>query len=236
MDRQHRHDLKHDRFVDEIGALSARAHDNQKILYTIGGVAIAIALIVYGVVFYRANREDKAQADLALAIEAIESPAGEAAAQPGQPAPKFKTAEARDASAEKQFKDIRAKYSGADAADVAGLYLASIAAARGDSAGARTLLGEFVENQKNNVLASSARYSLYQLRIQGGEAAKVATEIDLELSKSEPQLPGDALLALLAEAYAKQGNASKAKATWRRIVTEFPESSYLTEAQRRAGA
>ena len=84
MDRQHRHDLKHDRFVDEIGALSARAHDNQKILYTIGAVGVAIAVIVYGVIFYRANREDKAQEDLALAIEAIESPVGEAAAaKPG---------------------------------------------------------------------------------------------------------------------------------------------------------
>jgi TolA-binding protein len=238
MDRQHRHDLKHDRFVDELGALSARARDNQKILLTIGGAAVLIALVIYGVIFYRGNREDKAQADLAVAIETIESPAGAAnpAAAPGTPAPKYKTTDERDAVAEKQFKDLQAKYSGTDASDVAGLYLARLSAARGDSATARKQLESFIDNQKGNVLAGSARYSLYQLRIQNGEAAQVATELTAELAKSEPVLPGDTILALLAESYEKQGNTAKAKETWRRIPTEFPESAFVSDAQRRAGA
>ena len=40
MDRQHRHDLKHDKFVDEIGVLSEKARANQRLLYTIGGAAL----------------------------------------------------------------------------------------------------------------------------------------------------------------------------------------------------
>ena len=32
MDRQHRRELKHDRFVDELGTLSDKARDNQRFL------------------------------------------------------------------------------------------------------------------------------------------------------------------------------------------------------------
>ena len=61
MDRQHRHDLKHDKFVDEIGALSSRARDNQRLLLLLAGGLLAVAAIVYGYFFYRGNREDNAQ-------------------------------------------------------------------------------------------------------------------------------------------------------------------------------
>src|SRR5437773_3496456 len=61
MDRQHRRDLKHDRFVDEIGSLSDRARDNQRFLYLITGAVVALALIGYGIYFYRSSREQRAQ-------------------------------------------------------------------------------------------------------------------------------------------------------------------------------
>jgi len=69
MDRQQRHDLKHDKFVDEIGALSVRARANQRLLLTIAGAVVAIAVLAFGIYFYRANREENAQQALATAIE-----------------------------------------------------------------------------------------------------------------------------------------------------------------------
>lgn len=235
MDRQHRHDLKHDKFVDEIGALSARARANQRILLTIGASAVVIALVAYGIYFYRANRETQAQKALALAIETIEAPVGEGEPAQGQPAPKFKTAAERDQAAEKLFRKLEADYSGSDAGDVAGLYLARIAAGRGDVKTARTLLEEFVASQGSNLLANTARFSLLQLRIQHGEAAQVMAEINAELAKAEPVLPTDSLLLLLGEAYEEQGNVEKSRETYRRIATEFPESAFASEAQRRIG-
>ena len=77
MDRQHRHDLKHDKFVDEIGALSSKARDNQKLLMFLGGGLLAVALIVYGIFFYRSNREEGAQQALSVAIETFDAPVGE---------------------------------------------------------------------------------------------------------------------------------------------------------------
>jgi predicted negative regulator of RcsB-dependent stress response len=233
MDRQHRHDLKHDKFVDEIGALSVRARANQRLLLLIAGAVVAVAAIAYGIFFFRGNREGQAQQALAAAIETNEATVSAEKPQ-NATGPWFKTEAERNTAAERQFREVQSKYSGTDAADVASLYIARAAVTKGDTKTARTLLQDFVDEHGDNVLVGAARFSLYQLRIESGEAAQVATELDAELKKSEPVLPGDSLLVLLAQAYDVQGNLVKSKDAYRRITTEFPESPYVVEAARRA--
>lgn len=235
MDRQHRRDLKHDRFVDEIGSLSSKARQNQRFLVTVTGAAVALAVIIFGVYFYRSTQEQKAQVLLGQAIETIESPLAPPAG--GQPVPnaKFKTEADRTAAAEKQFKEVVAKYGSSDAADVANLYLARIEASRGEIAPARKKLEAFIGDHPKHILVAPARYSLYQLRIENGESQQVAAELQAEIGKSDSLLPPDTLLVLLAHAYDAQGNNAKSKEAYRRIITEFPESPYALEAQRRAG-
>src|SRR5258707_7369337 len=142
MDRQHRRDLKHDKFVDELGTLSSRARQNQRLLMTLTAVLVIGSVLVYGFFFYRSNREQKAQDALSLAIGTIDSPLQTAGQTPPQQAPgaKFKTEAQRTAAAEKQFKDVQSKYPGSDATDVANLYLARIEASRGDAKGAEARL------------------------------------------------------------------------------------------------
>jgi tetratricopeptide (TPR) repeat protein len=242
VDREHRRNLKHDKFVDEVGALSVRARENQRVLVTIAAVAVAVALVAYGVYFYRSTREQKAQDALASAIETMDSPLIPAATpgQPPQPTPpnaKFHSDAERLAAAEKQFRDVQTKFSGSDAADVANLYLARIDASRGDAATARKLLDAFIKEHPKNILAGSARYDLYQIRIDAGEAQQVAQELTAELAKPDNQaLPADSMLALLAHAYDAQGSADKSREAYRRIVTEYPDSPYVLEAQRRVGS
>ena len=227
MRREHRRELKHDRFVDEIGTLSTRARENQRFLLTVTLAVVVVALAVYGFFYYRSTREQRAQT--------IDSPL--LPAPGGQPVPgaKFKTEAERSAAAEKRFKDVQTKYSGTDASDVAGLYVARFDAGRGDIAGARRLIDQFIREHPKHVLVGSARFSLYQLRIENGEAGQVANELQAEVSKTDPILPADSLLLLLAHAYDAQGNAAKSKDAYRRIATEFPDSPYALEAQRRMG-
>ena len=104
MDRQHRRELKHDKFVDELGTLSSRARENQRLLVTITGAAVVVALIVWGIYFYRSNREKKGDMALASAIQTMDSPLlAPAGGQAQQPGAKFKTEKERSAAAEKQF-------------------------------------------------------------------------------------------------------------------------------------
>jgi TolA-binding protein len=233
MDRQHRRELKHDRFVDEIGVLSTRARENQRVLVSLAAGALVVALVTYGIFFYRSNQERKAQDMLAAAIDTIESPL----VTPNQPNPqaKFKSEVERSTAAEKQFKDLKAKYTGTDAADVADLYLARISAGRGDVASARKLLQNFIQNHPKHLLVGGARYSLYQMRIESGEAQQVTSELNAELAKKDPVLPADSLLVLLAHSYEVQGNDLKSRETYKKIVTEYPDSPFALEAQRRVG-
>jgi TolA-binding protein len=235
MRREHRRELKHDRFVDEIGSLSTRARENQRLLITVAAAVVIAALAGYGIFFYRSTREQNAQKALSAAIETLDSPLLPAAGGQAMPGAKYKTEAERNGAAEKQFKEVQTKFAGTDAADVAGLYLARFDAGRGDIAGSRKLLEQFIRDHPKHVLVGSARYSLYQLRIQNGEAAKVANELEAEISKPEPVLPADTLLALLAHAYDAQGNAVKSKEAYKRIATEYPDSPYALEAQRRIG-
>jgi TolA-binding protein len=234
---EHRRELRHDKFVDEMGSLSSRARENQRFLLTITVAVVVVALAAYGYYFYRNNREGQAQDALANAIDTIDAPLLNApgSQQPQQPGAKYKTEADRNAAAEKQFKDLESKYSGTDAADVGNLYLARLDAGRGDVAGARKLLNAFIEEHPKHVLVGSARFSLYQIRIENGEAAQVASELQNEVNKSDPVLPADSLLVLLAHAWDVQGNAQKSKEAYRRITTEFPDSPYALEAQRRMG-
>jgi TolA-binding protein len=235
MDRQQRRNLKHDKFVDEIGSLSSRARENQRLLLTIAAAAVIISVLAYGIYFYRSHREEKAQVALGTAIETIESPLLPAPGAAPVLGAKFKTEADRTAAAEKQFKAVEDSYGGTDAADVASLYLARIAADKGDLASARTRLQKFINDHPKHVLVAGARYSLYRLRIDSGEAPQVAQELQAELGKSDPSLPPDSLLALLAHAWDVQGNSQKSKETNRRIVTEFPDSPYAIDAQRKMG-
>jgi TolA-binding protein len=234
MDRQHRRDLKHDKFVDELGTLSSRARQNQRLLLALTAALVIGSALVYGIFFFRSNREQKAQDALAVAIETIDSPLQAPAGQQ-TPGAKFKTEAERTSAAEKQFKDVQTKYPSSDAADVANLYLGRIEASRGDAIAARKRLQDFVNEHPSSVLVGAARYSLYQLRIENGEAGKVASELQTEIAKADPALPPDTMLVLMAHAYDAQGNNDKSKEAYRRIITEFPDSPYALEAQRRAG-
>jgi TolA-binding protein len=238
MHRQHRRELKHDKFVDELGTLSSRARENQRVLITITVAAVALAVIVYGIYFWRSNREHKAQDALADAISTMDSPLIPPPGGQAQPGAKFKTEKERNDAAAKQFQDIVGKFSGSDAADVAGLYLARFDAAKGDNASAKKFLQQFVSDHPKHFLVGSARYSLYQLRIEGGEAPQVVTDVQAQLAKpsDETLLPPDTLIVVLAHAYDAEGQTDKSRDMYRRIATEFPDSPYALEAQRKIGA
>ncbi len=55
------------------------------------------------------------------------------------------------------------------------------------------------------------------------------------LAQDVKPLPADVILYQLALTYDALGKGDDARATWRRIVDEYPQSPYIADAQREAG-
>ena len=231
-----KHDIKHDRFVNDVGSAYGYVASHRSQILGIAALAVAVAVLLVGYSLYQGGQRNKAGEKLAEAIAVMETPvAMTSQAAPTDPAAKqFKTEAEKHAKAEPLFKEVMDNFSRANAADVAKLYLARIAASRGDVAKARPMLEEFVSEHDDHVLASSAKFSLYEMRLASGEGELVAAELEKELTDTESLIPQDAALALLARSYEAVGNDTKAKEAYRRIINEFPDSAYTLDAQRKA--
>jgi len=233
MDRQERHDIKHDRFVDEVNHYYEEVKKNsQRVVIGVVGllVVIGIGIAIWG---WSARQEKAAQTLLSAAIETYDAPVGEASvADPNRKGPAFKTEPERVAAAETKLRDVVAKHSSTDAGQIANLYLAQIELSKGKSDEALKLYEEFVKKNSGNLLAGSAQMSVYQLRLAADPKAVIA---DLEAASQDEKsiVPKESVLSLLAEAYEKSGDKAKSMDVYRRIATEFPQSAYASEAQQK---
>ena len=131
---------------------------------------------------------------------------------------------------------MRNDYGSTDAADVAGLYLAQIAAEEGQLDRARELWTEFVDDHPDNLLAGEARVNLIHLDRQQGKGEELAQRLKAMLEQDEPGLPKDVILYELATTQEQLGRKQEALQSWRRITEEYPESAYRSEAQQKINA
>src|SRR5205085_6310349 len=97
-------------------------HKKQAIQY--GAIALVAVVIVGGIFYYRNTKRDERQHALAEAMDVMQAPVT-AVAVPGGGL-YYPTEAAKDAAAEKAFKEIIAKYSGYEEATMAASYLGAI--------------------------------------------------------------------------------------------------------------
>jgi TolA-binding protein len=79
-----------------------------------------------------------------------------------------------------------------------------------------------------------ARLALAELLRKGGEADKAAEAFRKLASDPGWPLPKDHALMELARTLEEMNKGGEARATYQRIVDEFPSSVYAAEARRRA--
>ena len=227
-DRLSRKEIKHDKFVDEMETAYEVARKNVRwIVAAVVGIVVLIGVIV-GVSLWLASQERKAQLRLAEAIEILDTPLG-------QPSPtgSYQNEQEKLDKAEPILREILDDYSGRDAADVAGLYLARLEAGRGEVEPAIEKVRKFVDSHPEHVLAQSARISLYDLRLSKGESQEVIADLEKEISGTDSPLPTDISLAILARAYEAGNQPEESRQAWQRLLNEYPDSAYTLEAQRK---
>ncbi|MEO8195577.1 MAG: tetratricopeptide repeat protein [Thermoanaerobaculia bacterium] len=236
MDSAHREDLKRNELEEVLGKSIHYAEDHKRmILYGVGAV-VGVAVVVAGIFLWLGSRKSGANELLAQALRADGAEVVATGANPADPSkPTFASEAARRARSKELFGELDAKYGSIATGRVAKLYLAQIAVAENDKERAKQLWKAFLDAEPEGSLAAAARVNLYKLDREEGRGAALADELKKMLEQDAKPLPADVILYQLALTYDALGKGDDARATWRRIVDEYPQSPYMADAQREAG-
>jgi len=199
----------------------------QKILLAVGIVLLAGAGI-FGFRQMAESRELKAQASLDEALEAfrapvdVESPDG------------ITSDEIRRSRAQAAFDAVRSQHGGSKASEIADVYLGLLAAESGDIEAAKTSWSAYASRNSGDLLAVELQLNLLSARRDSGDGASVASELEAMVDSDRAAFPQDVVLGELATTLTALGRGEEAKALYDRILDEYPESPYTTEARRQA--
>jgi predicted negative regulator of RcsB-dependent stress response len=229
-----RKEIKRDDFAAAVGRSVEYAESHVRtILYAVGGV-LAVGAAAVAIYFFFGSRQKGAGEALAEAMKVYQAPVTATGAKPNDPgAPSFPTEVARRARAKELLEKVRDGYGMTAAADIAGLYLAQIAAAEGRLDDARELWSDFVDEHGGSMLGGEARLNLIDLDRKQGKAEQVVQELNAMLDQGDSPLPQDVILSELGRTLEQVGRPGEAVQFYQRILDEFPQSPYRQEAQQK---
>ncbi|HWT77271.1 MAG TPA: tetratricopeptide repeat protein [Candidatus Methylomirabilis sp.] len=164
MARITRKELKTDKFALEVEQTVDFFEEHRQDLVRYGGIALAVAVLIAGYVFYSRHQHTKREAALYHAIQVEET-------NVGPPTPganmNFPTQEAKDQVALKEFSDVHAAWSGSAEGEIALYYIASIQSDQGKLAEAEKSFKE-VADKGDEKYGSLAKLSLAQIYFSDG--------------------------------------------------------------------
>lgn len=236
-ERLTRKDIKRDDFTAAMGRGVEYAGSHvRNIAYAIGGILLLVALGI-AIHFYRAHRLEEANHALTVAMKVYQAPVTATGAKPTDPdEPSFATDDARRARAKELLQKVRDGYGSTDAGAVASLYLAQIAAGEGRLDDARKLWSDYADDHEGTMLGAEARLNLLALDRKQGKGEQVAQALRGMLEKGDTPLPQDMILHELGTTLEDLHRPQEAIQSYQRILDEFPQSPYRTEAQQKVAA
>lgn len=209
-----RKQLKQDEFVSTMDTAMQWVGDNWRPMLAALAAVCGVALIWWVAANWTGARDDRASYALHEAMVAA-------------------TGDEGLAGAEQQLTDLVDEYGRSDQADVARLYLARLYLERGEDVAARDLLLRVSERQRTSVSGRLATMTLLELRIDSGQSAEVAQELEAMVTGSDPRLPRDVALFQLGRMALDQQQPEQARGYFQKLVDEFPESPYRPLASQR---
>ena len=172
MDRVHRHELKHDKFVDQVGHTVeyAAEHKQQVIRWT--AIGIGALVVILGVYFYTRYQADQRQEAFRNAIRVQEA---QVSAQTSPYFTVFATDAEKQKAVDKAWNDLVNQHSGSAEGMIARYYLGVNAADRGNSQEAEKNFKAVVDSGKQPYAsqAALALASIYESSGRTAEAEKL---------------------------------------------------------------
>jgi len=220
-----RKQLKRNDLVETMGrTVDYVSHHRRGVTEGIVAVAV-VAVLIGGFLLLRSYRENQAGKELSAALAALDTPiAGQPAALGA--AKTFATAEARDKEADRHLRKA-AGYPGTSAGRAAALILAARDKAPNAETFARTARVAKAE------VAASAELDAARLLAAQGKKTEAIDRLKRAIESPASAAPKDALLFALGQVYEDSGSASDARATFQRLITDYPNSPYRNDARQK---
>jgi hypothetical protein len=226
-----RKQIKQDEFITLFDKIVHWLTANWQQTTIILGSAIGLMLLVWGISALLGSRSNAAGLVLSQAIDTYNAPVGPDA--PKEAKIKFGTDTERLSEAEKLFSKVKSSYWLTAEARLATVFLATIAADRGDRDGAIRTLTSLASKHTADPVVRLATLALIRLRLAKGEASQLVVELEEMAAGKDPRLPRDAAIFELARVREQEGKPAEAAKLYRKLVDDFPDSAYRMDAQQR---
>jgi tetratricopeptide (TPR) repeat protein len=201
--------------------------DNSQIVLGLIAAVIVSGALYAGVSLVGSGEDLAASEAYVKALRVYEGNDGASDAPADAPADE----KSRSEEARKLFETVVKDHSGSDVATYAQLYVAKTSMKLGDFDRAaeayRTYLDALSKNDEMRFAGLDGMAAALEAK---GEGDKAASALEEWLTLRDP-VAVDVALFRLAQIYAAQGNADKAKANLERLSTDYPKSALKSDAE-----
>jgi tetratricopeptide (TPR) repeat protein len=231
MARITRKQLKRNELVDTVGRTVDYVSHHRRGAVEAAAAAVAVLLLAGGFFLFRAWREKSAGRELSEALAILEAPlAGNPAAAGAGPGATYATAAERERAAAKHL-EAASKKGGTSAGRAAQV----IIAARSEKFAQSTEALAKAARDEQAEVAGAAEIDAARLLTSQGKTTEAIDRLKRAIESPKSAAPKDALLFVLAETYEKAGSSGDAKATYQRLVNDYPNSPYRADARQKTG-
>jgi TolA-binding protein len=233
-----RHKLKENEFAHTM-ARTREMYEQRRHEVTMVVVAVvAVVVLVGGYLTWSNWRDGKAQALLASALVVAEAPVyTPPPPAPGSPAPvqppgTFRTDRERLEAAVPRLQAAADAYPSSDPGLTARFRLAASLAELGRFSEAEQRYQEVLQKAgSSSIYRQTAKLGLGEVQLAQGKGDAAMTTFKELSTDSNTQLPVDGVLMQLGRAAEAAGKKDEATRAFTRVVDEFPQSLYATEAR-----
>ena len=235
MKSKQRHQLKQNQFAITVGRSMQTVTDNRDRIVIGLVAALLIAAIAGGYYYWSKRSDDNANAAFGNAMAMTQSPIVPAPTVPGaaQAPGTFPTEQARAEAAAKAFRDVIDQYPSTNAARGARYHIAALLLSTNRAAEAEGAFREAIDAGGDTVYASVSQLGLAEALVNQGKYDDGIRVLNDLAGNRDGDLPIDGVLMRLGHASLRAGRAQEARAFFRRVVDEFPQSRYVAEARQK---
>ena len=233
-----RHKLKENEFAYTVARTREMVQQRQREITLLSTIIVAAVVVVGGFFLYRSNRNEKANTLLASALAVAEAQVvtpplpAPGSPPPVQPPGTFRTDRERLDAAVPRLQQAADAYPNTEAGITARYRLAGALAELGRFAEAQQRFNEVVQKtSQKNIYHDTARLGLGQAQLASGQTDAAITTFRELSSDTNSKLPVDGVLMQLGRAALAGGKKDEATRAFTRVVDEFPQSLYVSDAK-----